>query len=250
MDTINWIILLAVSFFSAIIGTMVGMAMVFVVPALLAMGVPIHSAVATGRFSMLGITLGNFSRFTKTGKIRKKYILVFAIAGAVGALAGASFLKGLDERVLKITIGIFMILISVLAVFDEWIKSRFQNKGKISKRHHFFSTIGGLIIGAYIGVIGGGGATVVILMLVLIYGLSYHDAVANQKAITMPMSLIATAVFIYQGMVEYRIGVPLLLVNAAGGWVGAGLIMKFKPIWLKIVIVPIVICLGIWLIFF
>lgn len=110
------------------------------------------------------------------------------------------------------------------------------------------SIVSGLFLGAYIGVIGGGGATIVIILLVLIYGLSFRDAVANQKAITLPISIIATFIFIHQGLIDYRIGIPLFLVNIVGGWVGVGLLMKFDNKWLKRIIVPLIMLLAVQLI--
>ena len=108
----------------------------------------------------------------------------------------------------------------------------------------------GIFVGGYIGIIGGGGATIIILLLILIYGLSFHDALANQKAVTLPISIIAALVFIYQGLIDYTLGVPLLIVNFIGGLIGAGLVSKFKGLWLKRIIVPIVILMAVRLLFF
>ena len=137
----------------------------------------------------------------------------------------------------------------MLVLFEDFIKSRkFHHKTTI--KHHFLSGVAGLFVGGYIGIIGGGGATIIIFLLILIYGLNFHDAVANQKAVTLPVSVIATLVFIYKGLIDYKIGIPLFIINILGGWVGAGLILKFKALWLKRILVPIVILVAVRLIFF
>ena len=61
MESLNFILLVLVSFFSSVIGTMVGMAMLIILPVMLFVGIPVHSAIATSRFSMLGINIGNMS---------------------------------------------------------------------------------------------------------------------------------------------------------------------------------------------
>lgn len=249
MDIISFILLLIVSFLSAIMGTLVGMAMVVLLPLMIFLGVPVHTAVATGRFSMLGIGIGNITLFSKSGRIKSLYFLSFAIAGVIGSFIGASFLVLVNEKLLKSLIGWFMISVSILVLFEDFIKSK-NFHHKITFKHHILSVIAGLFIGGYIGIIGGGGATLVILLLTLIYGISMHDAIANQKAVTLPISIIATLVFIYQGLIDYKLGVPLFIVNVAGGWVGANLITKFKAKWLKRILVPIIILLAIKLIFF
>ena len=104
MDLIGYLILLTVCFFAAIIGTMMGMAMIIVIPVMVSLGVPIHTAIATGRFSMLGINMGNIVSFSRQKTMRREYILSFAVAGAIGAFAGASSLSLISEEALRIIV--------------------------------------------------------------------------------------------------------------------------------------------------
>lgn len=249
MDAVSLVLLLVASFLSSIMGTMVGMAMVIMVPVMVFLGIPIHTAVATGRFSMVGIGLGNIRMLSRNQKIEPKYILPLSIAGIIGTLIGASFLKYLSENALENIIGAFIIGISILVLFEEKLRPK-GARHKITFRHHALSASAGLFLGSYVGIVGGGAATIMIFVLVLAYGLSFHQAVANQKAAILPISIIATIVFIYQGLIDYRIGIPLFIVNILGGYVGAILILKFKPIWLKFILVPISIALSVKLIFF
>lgn len=249
MDMLSLLFLMIVSFLSAIMGTMVGMAMLVLLPVMIFLGIPVHTAVATGRFSMVGISLGNIGQFSRKQKIKLRYVVPFAVAGVLGALFGASFMVMVNEDMLKKTIGIFMILISILFLLEDFIRLKAKSS-TIGRNHHLLSIIAGFFVGSYIGTIGGGGATIIIFMLVLIYGLSFYDAIANQKAIVLPISIIATLVFMYQGLIDYRLGIPLFMVNIAGGWIGAHLVLRFKPAWLKMVLVPVSILLAIRLIFF
>lgn len=249
MEIINFILLIVISFIASIIGSIIGTAMLILPPAMIFLGIPVHTSVATARFSMVGIGIGNIAKFSFKDRIQLRYILSFAISGVIGSILGASLIVKISEGLLKIIIGILMIIVSFIILFEDYIKPK-KVKAKIAIKQHFLSVVAGIFIGAYIGIIGGGGATLVIFLLVLIYGLSFQSAVANQKAITLPMSIIATIVFIYQGLIDYKLGMPLLLVNIAGGWVGAGLVLKFKNIWLKRILVPIIIVMAVKLIFF
>ncbi|MBI2541161.1 sulfite exporter TauE/SafE family protein [Candidatus Woesearchaeota archaeon] len=249
MDALSFALLLAAGFLASVMGTMMGMAMVVLIPVMSFLGVPIHTAVATGRFSMVGLGLGNIGKLSRGEKIEFKYVLPFAISGIFGTLVGASFLKLLSEDSLKTVIGAFVILVSVLVLFEGKMKPR-AVRHEVTLKHHILSVFIGFFIGSYLGVFGGGGATIVIFLLILIYGLSFHKAVANQKAVTLPISLIAAIIFMYQGLIDYRLGIPLFFVNMLGGYVGAVLILKIKPVWLKAVLVPLSILLGLKLIFF
>ena len=248
METANLILLLIVSLFSSVIGSVIGTAMLILPPAMIFLGIPVHTAIATARFSMLGIATGNLARFSMKEKIKLRYVLPFALAGIIGSLISSLFLKHINEEILKKAIGIIMISFSLLVFFEVRIKPK-KGKTRATMNPHAISAIGGFFVGGYIGIIGGGGATIIIFLLVLIYGLSFQDALANQKAVTLPISIITTVVFVYQGLIDYGLGVPLLLVNIAGGWIGAELILKFKNTWLKRILVPVIMLMALGLLF-
>ena len=247
MDFINFLLLLAVSFLSSIIGTMIGMAMLILPPVMIFMGIPVHVAVATARFSMVGIGVGNISRLSLKNKIQSKYAYPFAIAGVIGAIISSSFISIINEDWLRMIIGIFMLIISVLVLFEERL-SLIRRKSRITKMQHFLSILGGLFVGSYIGIVGGGGATIIIFLLVVIYGLNFQDATINQKVATLPISIVTTVIFIYQGLIDYKLGVPLFLINIIGGWVGAWLLLKINSKWLKRILLPVIVFMALKLI--
>ena len=86
METANLILLLIVSLFSSVIGSVIGTAMLILPPAMIFLGIPVHTAIATARFSMLGIATGNMARFSMKEKIKLRYVLPFALAGIIGSL--------------------------------------------------------------------------------------------------------------------------------------------------------------------
>ena len=249
MEALSLFLLIIISFLASIIGAMIGMAMIIMLPTMIFFGIPVHSAIATGRFSMVGGSIGSIGKLSRNANIKPKYFAVFAAAGAIGSLIGASYLTNFSEESLKIVIGIFMIIVSVLVLCEDYLKTN-KSSGDVSLKLHILSSLGGLFVGSYIGIVGGGGATIVIFLLILIYGLNFHDAVANQKAITLPVSIIATIVFVYQGLVDYKIGIPLFVANMIGGYTGAAIILKFSHKWLKRILVPITVAMAIKLVFF
>ena len=135
MEMLSFALLLVVSFFLAIMGTMIGMAMLILLPVMLFLGIPVHTAVATGRFSMVGINLGNITKFSKNEKLRPRYFMAFAIAGVIGSLIGASFLTSFNEKALKTAIGIFMIIVSILVLLEDFVKPKKLHQ-KVTMKHH------------------------------------------------------------------------------------------------------------------
>ncbi|MBI2652697.1 sulfite exporter TauE/SafE family protein [Candidatus Woesearchaeota archaeon] len=132
MDTLSLILLLAVSFLTAIIGTMIGMAMLILLPVMIFLGIPVHTAIATGRFSMVGISIGNIGKFSNKQRIEMRYVFPFAVAGVIGSLLGASFMVRVNEDLLKRFIGVFIIVISLLVLLEDFLKF----KARTSKISH------------------------------------------------------------------------------------------------------------------
>ena len=56
---------------------------------------------------------------------------------------------------------------------------------------------------------------------------------ANTKLINVFSSLIATLVFMWQGLVDYRLGLILGVTMFAGAYVGAHFASKLDEVWLR-----------------
>ena len=54
----------------------------------------------------------------------------------------------------------------------------------------------------------------------------------------------------YQGLIDYKLGIPLFIANIIVGWIVASLILKFEAKWTKIIMMPVSLVPGIKLIFF
>src|SRR3989344_8154121 len=119
MEMLNLVLLLAVGLFSSVIGSVIGTAMLILPPAMIFLGIPVHTAIATARFSMLGIAAGNLTRFSMKEKIKLRHVLPFALAGIIGSLISSLFLTHINEEGLKKAIGVLMIAISILILFED-----------------------------------------------------------------------------------------------------------------------------------
>ncbi|MCA1623425.1 MAG: sulfite exporter TauE/SafE family protein, partial [Acidobacteria bacterium] len=59
------------------------------------------------------------------------------------------------------------------------------------------------------------------------------EAVASTKLINVFSSLIATIIFIWQGLVDYRLGLILAVVMFTGAYIGAKTVTRLNDLWLK-----------------
>ena len=79
----------------------------------------------------------------------------------------------------------------------------------------------GSMLAIYGGFYSGGYMTVMTALLVLLAGMSFSEAIAGTKFLNLFSSLIATLVFMWQGLVNYKLGLILAVTMFIAAFVGA-----------------------------
>jgi uncharacterized membrane protein YfcA len=101
------------------------------------------------------------------------------------------------------------------------------------------------ILGVYGGLFSGGYVTILTAVLVAFFGMTMSQSVAATKLINVVSSSIATAVFMWQGLVDYRLGIILGVTMFVGAYVGAHFATKLSDVWLKRIFLITVLLLAI-----
>jgi uncharacterized membrane protein YfcA len=102
-----------------------------------------------------------------------------------------------------------------------------------------------LILAVYGGLYSGGYVTVLTAMLAAFFAMPFAEAVGTTKLINVFSSLVATIIFMWQGLVDYRLGGILAVVMFAGAYVGAHYASRMNEKWLRRIFLSTVILLGI-----
>ena len=89
------------------------------------------------------------------------------------------------------------------------------------------------LLGIYGGLFSGGYTTILTAVCVGVYGMQYTEAIASTKLINVFSSGIATVVFMWQGLVDYKLGLILGATMFVGAFVGAHYATKVSDIWLR-----------------
>lgn len=83
-----------------------------------------------------------------------------------------------------------------------------------------------LLIGAYDGFFGPGTGTFLIIGFVTVLHLSLRQATANAKVVNFASNLAAMLLFVTQGLVVWRVSIPMAVGQFLGGTLGAQLAVK------------------------
>ncbi|WLT39396.1 sulfite exporter TauE/SafE family protein [Synechocystis sp. B12] len=101
------------------------------------------------------------------------------------------------------------------------------------------------ILGIYGGFFSGGYVTMLTASFVGLFQMTYVEAIATTKIVNVFSSLIATGIFVTQGVIDYPLGIILSITMFVGGMVGSKVALKINNIWLRRIFIITVIALAI-----
>ena len=103
------------------------------------------------------------------------------------------------------------------------------------------------IVDSFVGVAGG---LISSLIVIVFMGLTHLEANAVRKITGLTMSIVATLIFAYHGLIDYKVGLFLLIGGMLGSYFGTKLAIKKGNNLVKIVFTVVVIVSAIKLLFF
>lgn len=236
------IILVAVFFLTSVIGVVTGSNSLIAVPVMFQLGIDPKVAVATNMFGLVFMSIGGTIPFVRQKKIEYDKLSPFVLITVISSTLGALLVGVLSSDSLKLIISASMIFVALftLARHKTGVSDEVQ-PGRFAMPITYVLTF---ILGIYGGLFSGGYVTMLTAVLVGIYGMRYGEAVASTKLINVFSSLIATIVFMWQGLVDYKLGLMIGAAMFAGAYVGAHYATKLNDVWLRRIFLTTVLLLA------
>jgi hypothetical protein len=231
MPISSLILLLILFFVTSAIGVVTGSNSLITVPVMFQFGVDPKIAVATNMFGLTFMNIGATIPFVRQGIIdyRKTTPLIFLtlVSSAIGAI-----LVGLiTNQSIKIIVSVAMIAVAVFTLFKR--DAGVAQKTEISRGTLALVYVLTFLLGVYGGLYSGGYVTILTAVYVAFFGMTFSESVASTKFINVFSSLIATLIFMWQGLVDYKLGLILAVTMFIGAYIGAHVVTKLSDVWLK-----------------
>jgi len=249
MEPTSYILLVIVGFLLGIFSTIIGGALLILAPLLTFMGLPIHSALATGKISVVVRDIIPILKFEKKHLVDHKLVIPLIIAGALFSFIGTNIVIGLSEDIVKTIVAVFMVIISLIILLNPEAGLK-RKKVKHNKKSLFLSIVVGTAVGFFQGIFGGGCNTYIIFSFVFIFGKSFLDAVACSKIPNFVFALISSLVFLFKGYINWGLALPLMLGMVLGSVFGVKLAIRKGSKFIRLLFVGLVILMAIKLLFF
>jgi uncharacterized membrane protein YfcA len=198
-------VLIAVFFFTSVICVVTGSTSLITVPVMIALGIEAHVAVATNMLALIFICVGGSLPFVDKGALTRSRLPASVALTIIGSGLGALLLLNIPLKAPQITIAVAMIGVAVFSLLN-------KNLGQAS--HDAPASDVGIITGyatmfllaIYGGFFSGGYVTMLTAVFVLLFGMTFLQAVATTKVINVFSSGVATLVFVWRGVVDLKLG--------------------------------------------
>jgi uncharacterized membrane protein YfcA len=215
------------------------------VPFLLFLGLPPQITLATNKFSGLGAAYTASGKYLKENKVVWKYFVGLLIAGILASVIGTQILIKSSPAFLNQTIGIFL-LILVPTIF---LKKDFGlKKIEIDKKYNYLGYLFYFLLSIIASFFGGVGP-IMVSSIVFFFGLPFIEANATDYLAFSIFSTVAVLVYIFNGLVNYEIGIVLFVGMAIGGYMGAHTAIKKGNEWVKIFFAVLIVLSAIKILF-
>lgn len=217
---------------ASVISVITGSTSLITVPVMLQFGIEPRTALATNMFALTLMSIGGTLPFIGKGVIDRPRLLLLICLTLTSSILGALLVLVVPSNSIPLVISISMILVTVLSISH-------KNAGVIpaeaipSQTAEIVGYIATFIIGIYGGFFSGGYVTLLTAAYVMLFRMTFVQAIATTKLINIFSSLIATLIFMMQGLVDYKLGIILGFTMFIGGIIGGRITLSLSSIWLQ-----------------
>jgi len=185
----------------------------------------VNSATGTSLTTIIFTAIASTVNYAKQKRIYFKTGLILVITTAPGAYMGAWLATIMEERLLGLVFGVFLMLVAARAIISVLRKKTQDKQSAIvtdTQLIHSGKTIAlgvglGFFGGIASGLLGIGGGTLIVPILTIALGMPIHYATATSMFTMIFTSISAVAKYYQSNLIDF----PVALTLAAGSIIGA-----------------------------
>lgn len=238
MDAQTGLLLFGAGLAGGVVTAMVGGASLITFPALLAGGLP---AIVANASNTVALTPGNLVAALADAERWPRWdrsLLVVSGVCAAGSIAGATLLLLTPEKaftaVVPLLVGFATLLFALSGWIRAWIASRAATSGGAGSAALLFTPVA--VYGGYFGA----GMSVMLLAILSVSRPGDFRAINVIKNLLSGLtSLVAVAVFVFQGVVAWPPTLVVMAGAALGGFTGGRLVRVVSPTLMRWIVIVI-----------
>lgn len=249
-------LLIVLFFLTSVVGVVTGSNSLLTVPLMFQFGIDEKVAIATNMFGLTFMAVGGTIPFIRKGAIEFRKLTPLVVLTIAGSALGALLVGLITNQSIRVIVSGAMIVIVLFTIFRR-DRTRIEAEsialeGSTSPRPSSLSFLvfpAAFLLAIYGGLYSGGYVTILTAVLVAFSGMSFSESIAATKFINVFSSGIATLIFMWQGLVDYQLGIILGAAMFAGAFIGAHYASKMNEFWLRVIFISAVAILAVKTIF-
>ena len=216
----TYLIVCPLVFLAGFVDSVAGGGGVISLPAYLLAGLPVKLAAGTNKLANGCGTAMSVFKYGKSGKIAWDCAIPAALACLLGAAGGSSLAVYLPDNVLKIIILAALPIAALILVLVRH-KTDDDTKALPKGKTVLYSSLIGLVLGAYDGLIGPGTGTFLTIAFSLILGFGLLKSAGCARVANLASNVASLVVYLLNGSVLFSVGIPAILCSMLGNYLGA-----------------------------
>ena len=221
-------ILTALMVVTGAVGAITGGNSLINVPILIAFGVAPRAAIATNMFAVIFMTVSATARFMGRGLFKRNLLIQLCVITAITSTLGAMTAVKLPETLVKAVVGASLGALVLFMAFGPKTPDR-----STPPQAPVFGLVASAVLGVYGGFFSGGYTTLMTVTGTACFGLTMLESVAMMKPVNLVSCVVASIVFAFAGLIDFKLGIPLAVANMVGGWIGAHLALRVSAATVK-----------------
>ena len=223
---ITLLILCPLIFLAAFIDSIAGGGGLISLPAYVFVGLPIHTAYGTNKFSSCMGTATAVVNYIRGGCVDLSASISGCLCALLGSWIGTRLALYLSPRALQICLMVFLPLAGIFILTSRGIGNREPKDPPGLKVKLILSSLIGLTLGSYDGFFGPGTGMFMTLALSGLVRLELIKAVGTTKVLNFASNIASMVTWLVNGKVFFPLAIPCMLCSIAGGFLGSRMAMR------------------------
>lgn len=235
------VILMLVALVAGFVDAIAGGGGLIAIPALLIAGLSPAATLGTGKLqAMFGAGMAALT-YGRAGHFRWQDVTWLSLAALAGSVGGALLAKSLPTDFLRIVMPIMLIAIAAYFALKPNLDDMDRER-RVSAAT--FGMTAAPAIGFYDGVFGPGAGSFYMLAFVALAGQGVLRATAHTKLLNFASNVGGFAVFAAAGVVHWRIGLAMGVMQILGAWLGSRMALRIGGRLIKPLLIVVCIALA------
>ncbi len=226
MSSAALIILILLFFITSIIGVVTGSNSLITVPVMFQFGIDEKEAIATNMFGLTFMSVGATIPFLRTRVIDVGKVKPMIALTVIGSALGAILVGLIENHGLKLIVSGGMITVALFTLIKRDTPDPYAARPIVAYVLTF-------VLAIYGGLYSGGYVTMLTAVYVAFFAMPFAEAVGSTKLINIFSSLVATLIFAWQGLIDYKLGAMLAVTMFIGAYIGAHYATRMNEVWLR-----------------